>query len=368
MIPIIKPDLAFEEVADDIRAILDSGMLTRGPYVRRFEEAFAAHVGAPFAFTTTSATTALHLSLVAAGIGPGDEVLVSDFTFPASGNAVVQAGAVPVPVDCRPGAFDLDLADAERRIGPRTRAIMPVDPFGQPADLAGVRRLADRHGLVVVEDAACAIGASRDGRPCGGWPGLACFSFHPRKILTTGEGGMITTDDPAVAERIALLRNHGGEAGEDGRFQFVANGFNYRMSEVQAAMGLAQLGRIDAIVADRRRTARDYIERLRRLPGVAVPLAAPVEDCSFQSFVVLLPDGCDRDRVVRDIRTRGIETTLGTYAMHAHPAFARFGLRAGDRPHAWAAQSRSLTLPLLPRMQPAVVDAVVRGLTECLGG
>lgn len=366
MIPIIRPDIAFDDVAADIRAILESGRLTGGEYVARFEDAVARYVGVRHAFATTSATTALHLSLVAAGIGPGDEVLVSDFTFPASGNVIVQAGAVPVLVDCRPGYFDIDVEDAAQKVTPRTRAIMPVDPFGQPADMAAVTALAERHGLFVVEDAACGLGASRDGRRCGAWPGAGCFSFHPRKVITTGEGGAITTNDDALAERFAVLRSHGGVPATTG-MRFEMNGFNYRMSEIQAALGLAQMARIDEIIADRRRTAEGYWERLAGIPGVELPVSAPADQCSFQSLVVLLDEGIDRDAVVVRMREHGVETTLGTYAMHAQPAFERYGHGPADLPQSWRAQQSSVTLPLLPRMSEETVDRVVGELRAAIG-
>ena len=365
LLPLVKPDVGFDEVAPDIRAILESGRLTNGPYVRRFEAMVAEYVGTRHAVATTSATTALHLALVAAGIGDGDEVLASDFTYPATGNAIVQSGAVPVMVDCRPGHFDLDVADAGGKVTAKTRAIVPVDPFGQPADMAAVTKLAERHGLFVLEDAACALGAEHDGRRCGAWPGAGCFSFHPRKIVATGEGGMITTDDDALAERLRLLRNQGCVSGDSG-MSFEANGYNYRMSEIQAALGVAQMKRIDAIIADRRATAALYMERLRDLRCVSVPLSTEARHCTFQSFVILLDDGIDRDAVIRGLRDRGIESTLGTYAMHAQPSFARFGYQPGDLPNAWRAQRQSLTLPLVPRMERELVEEVVEGLAGAL--
>lgn len=367
MIRLMRPDVRFDEVADDIRTILDSGILTRGSYLERFESAVASHVGVRHAFATTSCTTALHLSLVAAGIGSGDEVLVSDFTFPASGNAIVQAGARPVMVDCLPGRFDLDPDDAAAKVNSRTRAIMPIDPFGQPAELTPLHVLADRHGLLVVEDAACALGAQRDGRHCGAWSGASCFSFHPRKVPTTGEGGMITTDDNRLAERIELLRNHGGTYGEVGAV-FTAHGFNYRMSEIQAALGLAQMKNLDEIIEDRRRTAAAYMDLLHEFNCITVPLSAPPAQCTFQSFVVMLADEIDRGQVIRRLREVGIETTLGTYAMHAHPAFAHFGYKPGDLPNAWRAERQSLTLPLLPKMKPDIVNRVVDGLRGAIEG
>lgn len=365
MIPIIKPDISFDEVAEDFRAILESGHLTRGRYVEGFERGIADFVGAPFAVATTSATTALHLALVAAGIGPGDQVLVSDFTYPASGNAIAQTGAVPGLVDCLPGRFDLDPADAAAKVTDRTRAIMVVHPFGQPADMPAIAALAREHDLVVVEDAACALGTSVGGINAGAWGDFGCFSFHPRKILTTGEGGMVTAKDAGFVEKLRLLHSHGAERTESG-FSFVAHGYNYRMSEIQAAMGLAQLRRFADILADRRRTAVAYLERLAGIGDVSVPLSGGVDQCTFQSFVVMLAPGISRELVSQHMRQAGVETTLGTYAMHAHPVFARLGYVPGDLPQSYQAQAQSLTLPLLPRMTEAHLDIVVRALTDAL--
>lgn len=350
----------FADVAEDFRKIVESGMLTSGEFVAGFEADVARYVGTEHAVATTSATSALHLVLVAAGVGPGDEVLVSDFTFPASGNVIAQCGARPVLVDCAPGTFLLDLADAAARITPRTRALMVVDPFGEPCDLAGATALAQEHGLLLLEDAACALGGEAGGRRCGAFPGAGCFSFHPRKIITTGEGGMVTTDDPALAERLRLLRNHGGvRAGVGMRFE--AHGFNYRMSELQAAMGRAQMRRLDEMLAGRRAAAQAYDRALESLGAVSVPAQGSL-GATYQSHVVLLADGIDRDAVCHALREAGIETTLGTYALHAHPAFAPYGYRAGDLPHSHRAQEQSLTLPLWPGMGEEVVRQVAGAL------
>lgn len=362
-IPLARPDVDFNEVADDIRAILDSGILTSGPYVARFEHAVAALVGVEHAVATTSATTALHLTLAALGVGPGDDVLVADFTFPATANVVVQLGARPILVDCAPGSFAIDPDVAESLMTPRTVAVIPVDPFGQPADLPRLDQLATRHGIALVEDAACALGAEIAGRPCGSWPVAGCFSFHPRKTVTTGEGGMVTTADAELAATLRRLRNHGGAPAAVGMC-FTDNGFNYRMSEIAAALGLAQLRRFDQILADRRRCASCYRELLGRVPGIAVPELPPDGHCTYQSFVVVLDANVDRDAVVHTLRARGIETTLGTYALHAQPAFARFGYRPGDLPNSWHYQRQSLTLPLLPGMADPDIEAVVDALAH----
>ncbi|WP_041633706.1 DegT/DnrJ/EryC1/StrS family aminotransferase [Magnetospirillum gryphiswaldense] len=366
MIPIIRPDLSYDEVTENLRAVIESGQLTCGRMVAEFESLVARTVGVKHAVATTSATTALHLALAAKGIGAGDEVLVSDFSFPASANAIIQTGAVPVFVDCRPGGFDLDVDDAVGKVTARTKAIMPVHPFGMPADVKAIAAMADRHGLFVVEDAACAIGAERDEIRCGGGPGVGCFSFHPRKLITTGEGGMVTTNDDALAARLRLLRSHGGQAGPKVGLEFVENGYNYRLSEIQAVLGIAQMKRLDAILADRRRTAALYRQGLAGWADVALPQFDVVGSGTFQSFVVMLGDNIDRDRVVGDMRQAGVETTLGTYAQHAHPAFIRFGYAAGALPHSWRAQRQSLTLPLLPRMDGETVSKVIDALRRVL--
>lgn len=366
MIPLIKPSLDFDRYADDLRSILESGQLTGGRFVAEFELAIARYVGCKHAIATTSATTAMHMTLAAIGIGPGDEVLVSDFTFPATGNVVVQLGATPVLVDCAPGRFDMDIEDLAAKVTPRSRAVLVVHPFGQPADMAGIEAIAARHGLAVIEDAACALGAKLpDGRACGSASLAGCFSFHPRKLLTTGEGGMITTDDAGLNAKLQVLRSHGGQRADVG-LEFIQNGFNYRMSEIQACLGLGQLESFDAVLEDRRRTAREYVERLATLESVSVPLSGPVGACTFQSFVVLLADGIDRNAVSRTMRERGVETTLGTYAMHRHPAFRRFGYLPGDLPNADQLERQTLTLPLTRDMPTSDVDRVVQTLTAAI--
>ena len=366
-LPLIRPNITFDDVEQGLREVFRTGILTRGPFLQQFEDEFAGLVGAAHAVAVTSATTALHLALVAAGIGPGDEVLVSDFSFPASGNVVFQAGATPVLVDCLPGRFELDVERAEAMVTARTRAIMHVDPFGRPADLEAVAALATRHSLLAVEDAACAVGSSFAGRPVGSWPGVAAFSFHPRKLLTTGEGGAVTTDDADLARRMRLLRSHGAEPTATG-LRFVEPGYNYRMNEVQAVMGLAQLRRLDETVRQRRATAELYDSLITEIPGVKTVPAHPRSHPNQQSYVVWVEDASRRDHLQRAMRDTGIETTLGTYAMHAHPAFGRrLGHAPGDLPHSYAAQQHSLTLPLVPDMEPADVRRVCTALTGALG-
>lgn len=366
-LPIIRPDVQFDEVEADLRAIFSSGLLTGGPFLEEFEGQLAGVIGVPEVVATSSATTALHLSLYAHGVGPGDEVLVSDFTFPATGNVIVELGAVPVLVDIRPDEFGIDLDVAASLVTDRTRAILAVDPFGQPLDLSELDTFAARYQLVAVEDAACALGSWRNGRAPGSgkWPG--CFSFHPRKVITTGEGGAISVRDAALAARLRSLRSHGAVRTLGG-MTFEESGFNYRLGEVPAAIGLSQLRRLDAIVGDRQRTARDYELKLSQIEGVELRLPGSGETWSYQSFVVMLDSNIDRSRVAAQMRAEGIETTLGTYAMHSQPAFARFGYEPGSLRHSYRAQQQSLTLPLVPHMAASDVSRVVESLAVAVKG
>jgi perosamine synthetase len=361
-----RPQAGPEELAE-VRDVLESGILTQGPKVAELERMVAELVGVPHAYATTSATTALHLSLVAAGIAPGDEVLVPDFTFPATANVVVQQGAVPVLVDVDLETFAIDPEDLERRVTPRARAVMPVHPFGLPAGMDPVMAVAERHGLAVIEDAACALGATIGGRQAGSFGLAGCFSFHPRKSITTGEGGMITTADDELGRRIGLLRSHGGVR-EGGRFRFEEAGFNYRMSDILAAVGVAQLRRLEDFLAARRRVASWYDARLAGWDALRTPITPGGRTHTYQSYVVLLDEAVDRDAVIRALAADGIESTIGTYALHAEPFFARtYGHRAGDRPRSWRAYRSGLALPLHGGLTEDDVELVVERLRAAVG-
>ncbi len=361
-IPIIIPDVEFGEVERDFKRIFTTGILTSGPYVVDFERSVADRVGVDHAVATTSATTALHLALAVSGVGPGDEVLLSDFTFPATANVVIQTGATPVFVDSGADDFAMDPEHARTLVSGRTRVIMPVDPFGQPADHMSLERIAAESGARLIVDAACSLGASRGGRECGAHGDMGCFSFHPRKVVTCGEGGMVTTDDSSLADQLRLLRNHGSRRTAGPTLEFVEPGFNYRLSEIPAALGLSQMRRIDQILRDRWTTASRYDEALTHMHGVMVPRAASGTTWSYQSYVVVLDDGADRDLVISGMADEGIETTIGTYACHQHPAFSEWGLHRGDLPNSARFANRTLTLPMVPRMTESQVDRVVETL------
>jgi len=351
-----------EREVEEVAGVLASGYLTQGPKVAEFEQAVTRKIGSRYGFAMSSCTTALHLALVVAGVQPGDEVLVADFTFPATANVVVQLGATPVLVDIDLATFTMNVDDLRARITPRSKAIIPVHAFGCSADMHAILAIAREHHLVVIEDAACAIGTTYHSQYCGAMGDLGCFSFHPRKVITTGEGGMITTNDAELAGRIQLLRSHGGvKIGQ--WYQYEAAGFNYRLSDIQGAVGVAQMAKLDYFVERRRLLAGQLKERLEGVPGIRLPQEPPWGGHIYQSFVVLVDEGRDRDRIVADMNARGIETTLGTYALHDQPFFQRgFSYRSGQLPHSHAAYLRSVTLPLYPQMTLSDLDLIAQAL------
>lgn len=355
-----------EAELDAVRKVLESGYLTQGPLAAEFEASIRTVTDTRYAYAVSSATTGLHLSLVALGIGTGDEVIVPAFSFPATANAIVQQGAIPVFVDIDPSTFNIQAGAIEAAISPRTAAIMPVHAFGLCAEMDAVNAVAAKHGLPVIEDAACALAGTYRGRPAGALGTAGVFSFHPRKIITTGEGGVITTDDEVMAERLAVLRAHGAVRGEL-FMEFVDAGFNYRMSDVHAAIGLAQFAKLTDIVHRRRALAAELSARLSGVDELAVPSAPPHIEHSFQSYVVMLDDGIDRDEMIRALRRRGVESTLGTYGMHLQPYFrARFGDLGEALPHATRAHHQALTLPLYPQLTLADLDSLADAVVESL--
>lgn len=354
--------LTGEPEVEAVREVIESGYLTQGAKTAAFESTIRDYTRARHAAAVSSATTGLHLALVALGVQPGDEVVIPGFSFPATANAVIQQGAIPVFVDIDESSFNLDPALLEAAITDRTSAIMPVHAFGLCADMDAINGVAARHGLPVLEDAACALGGTYDGRHAGTLGTAGVYSFHPRKIITTAEGGMITTDDDALAERIGVLRAHGAVRGEL-FMEFVDAGFNYRLSDVHSAIGLAQMARIDDIVAGRRRAASELTNRISGIDGVRVPSEPAGTAHTFQSYVVMLDDGIDRDQVIRRMRTRDVETTLGTYGMHLQPYFReRFAIADEDLPHTTRAHHQALTLPLYPQLTGDDMDVIADAL------
>ncbi len=360
-IPLTKPVLGSEE-GDLVREVLNSGYLVSGPRTAAFEEGLAARIGVAHVVAVNSGTTAIHLLLEAMGIGPGDEVVVPDFCFPSVAASVLHAGAECVLCDVDADSFNLDVARAERALTSRTKAILAVHQFGIPCGAERLKSL----GVHVLEDAACALGAIDDGGNCGSVGVAGCHSFHPRKIITTAEGGAISTNDGALADRLRRRRNHGMARGPRG-VDFVELGRPGRLSDVHAAIGVAQLARLDDLIAGRRRAALSYRPRLAAIEGVIAPDQLWVDGRVYQGLVVRIASRFDRDRVVAKLRDRGIESTIGTYAIHQQGVFAaRCSVAPGGLEGSVTAAAQSLTLPLWPDMPEALVARVTENLAEVL--
>jgi len=325
-IPVARPSIGADE-ENAVVAALRSGWVAQGPKVAEFERAFAEYVGAAQAVAVSSCTSALHLALIAGGIKPGDEVLCPSLSFIATANCIVHAGAKPVFVDIDPTTYNVDPGYIERAISPRTKGILVVHQIGLPAPLHEISEIARRHGLLIVEDAACAIGAEYMGHRIGlPYSTMACFSFHPRKVLTTGEGGMITTADDNLAARLRRLRQHAMSVSDLTRHNSstVVNesygevGYNYRMTDMQAALGLVQLRRLDEMLAKRRELALRYSSRLRPLTWLALPQEPDGFRHNFQSYMVRLSNDAPitRDQLMQQLLDRGVSSRRGIMAIH----------------------------------------------------
>lgn len=384
-IPIAKPFFDREEV-DALAEALASGWVVQGPKVKAFENEVCAYTGVGFGRATTSCTTALHLALLACGVGPGDEVILPSFTFIASTNAVEYVGAKPVFVDVELDTFNINAAMVERAITERTKAIMPVHLFGLCADMDPIMDVAKRRGLKVVEDAACAIGAYYRGRHAGTFGDAGCFSFHPRKSITTGEGGMVLTNDPRIAREIEILRDHGAEVSDLARHEgkglllpeYNRLGFNYRMTDLQGALGVSQMKKLPQILERKREISSRYTEAFSPLSWLRPPLVPEGYIHGFQAYVCrfvgessaedVRPDRLMGLRAMRDVlmnrlNQQGVSTRQGTHAVHALGYYRKkYGLDHWDFPNAWVAENLSIALPLYPQMTFEEQDFIIKVL------
>lgn len=352
-----------------IRAVIESGWVTQGPKVEAFEKEMADMCGADHAVAVSSCTAALHLALVVAGVGPGDEVVVPSMSFIATANAVVHAGATPVFAEVEPDTFNLDLDDVRKRVTDRTKAIMLVHQLGLPADIVAFHGFAEERGLAVIEDAACAIGSSYQGAPIGSHGELVCFSFHPRKLVTTGDGGMILTSSREYADRLRRLRQHGMSVNDRVRSSstaviresYVEVAYNYRLTDIQAAMGIEQLRRLPEMVQRRQNLAASYDKALADHPVIRTPTVPSDVSWNVQSYAIRL-DGWSaeqRDAVMQEMLDADIATRAGVMTAHREPAYADVVV---PLPVSERACDSSLVLPLFTQMSERDLAETVAAL------
>jgi dTDP-4-amino-4,6-dideoxygalactose transaminase len=381
-IPISKPLFGPEEMAA-VQRPLESAWVVQGPFVAEFERKFATFTGAKHALATSSCTTALHAALVALGVGPGDEVIVPAFTWVATANVAEMVGATPVLVDVDLTTCNVDVDRMAAAITPRTKALLPVSLFGLSAPIDPIREIARTHQLKVVEDAACAIGAFYHGHHAGTLVDAGCFSFHPRKAITTGEGGMVTTNDDAVAARIRALRDHGASTSDLVRHhgaqpyllpEFDMLGFNYRLTDIQGAVGSAQMDRLSSVLHQRTRLALRYSEKLAGLEWLRPPVVPDGYRHGYQAYVCLFrPETptrrnvealhAQRNQLMKELEAAGVATRPGTHAVHMLGYYSRkYGYERESMPNAWFLDQLTLTLPLYAQMTDVEQDYVIEQL------
>lgn len=375
MIPITKPFLGEEETKAASEAIL-SGWVSQGPMVKAFENDFASYVGSKHAVAVSSCTTGLHLALICAGVGEGDEVICPSFSFIATANAVKYCGANPVFVDIDPKTYNIDPQKVSAAVNKKTKAILAVHQIGLPADLPKLLQIGKEHGIPVIEDAACAIGArigvDMIGKPHGL---MACFSFHPRKVITTGEGGMITTNDAKIDERLRLLRQHAMNVSDLVRHgskkvifeQYTELGYNYRMTDIQAAIGIQQLKKLDGILEKRREKAAIYDKALAGIAQISVPYVPEGFRHTYQSYMIRVNKNSksSRDRIMEIFQDNGISTRRGIMSSHLEPAYAghknKYPLTESER-----ATSDCVILPLYHTLEENDQQRIINLLKECV--
>lgn len=358
-----------------VRQSLTTGWLTSGPKVREFENMFAERHQVPHAIAVTSATTALHLAVHSLGVGPGDEVVVPAFTWVSTANVVEMCGATPIFVDIDPSTFNLDVSHLSKAISPRTRAVIPVHLFGLCADMDAIKQITG--DIPLIEDGACASGAAYKGTPAGGLGTMGCFSFHPRKSITTGEGGMLTTRDPELASRLEMLRNHGASVSEEQRHhgprpyllaEFNMMGFNYRMTDLQGAVGTVQLRKLDEFIDERKRWAAYYSEALSNLEWLNCPEHPEYQEHGWQSYVTLVDESrspMPRNAIMQKLQDLGISTRPGTHAVHMLGYYRdKYDLKPEDYPGARLANDCSMAIPLHNRMSAEDYSYVVDALNS----
>jgi UDP-4-amino-4,6-dideoxy-N-acetyl-beta-L-altrosamine transaminase len=372
-LPYFQPSIGKAEI-EEVVDTLNSGWLTMGPRTAKFEETIADYTGARHAIAVNSCTAALHLSLVALGIGKGDEVVTTPFTFAATANVIIHTGAKPVFVDINRATYNIDHEKIERVITKRTRAIMPVHYAGQACDMQGIKRIAEKHNLFIIEDAAHAIGSEYEGKKIGTFGYATCFSFYVTKNITTGEGGAITTDNDRFADRLRTLRLHGiskdawkryASAG-DWYYEIEECGWKYNMTDIQAALGIQQMKRLDEFIAVRREYAQIYTEKLSKIKGVITPYEKSGAKHVYHLYPILLKS-YDRNKFVEQLKERNIGCSVHFIPLHLHPFYKKnFKFNKGDFPNAEWVYEKEVSLPLYPRMTKDDLEYVVNAVADVL--
>ncbi len=365
MIRLAYPDMLFKEVSGELKKVIDSGWLTKGPKTQELEEAARKYLKVREAVSVSSGTAALHLSLLALGIGAGDEVIVPDFTFPAAANVIEIVGARAVLADIDKDTLNIDPCEIRKKVNCRTKAIIPVHQFGYPADMGGIMKIARKNGLYVVEDAACAFGSKIGPRMCGSIGDLGCFSFHPRKVISTGEGGLITTNDPKLAKKVRRFREHGMDISGNDRI-FSEAGFNYRISEISAVLGVAQVKKIEKIIRRRLALAVKMRKSLEGIEGLRIIPARIDKNVRhiYQSFIAA-DDGRNVGPLILFLRNRGIEATISNIVIHRQPYYRKkYALKDKDFPSSVWAYEHCLALPFHTNLTGADVRRIVEAVKE----
>jgi perosamine synthetase len=374
MIPIAKPYLTKKEAKAAYDTIL-TGWITQGPRVAEFEEKFALYTGAKYAVAVSNCTTALHLAMIVAGIGPGDEVICPSMSYIATANAIKYVGAKPVFAEINPDNYNLDPKDTIQKISSKTKAILLVHQIGMPADIDAFKEIAAKHKIKLIEDAACAAGSSYKGSKIGSHSDLVCFSFHPRKVISTGDGGMIATNNEAYYNRMKLLRQHGMSVNDRARHEsskiifedHLEVGYNYRLTDIQASVGIRQLEKLDWIIAKRRKIASRYHKAFKDIKYLQLPLEKKGYSSNYQSYSIYLKDDCpvSRNDIMQKMLDAGISTRRGIMTTHRETAYkeecAGLSLPVSEK-----TSDRSIILPLYVPMKDEDIDKVILTFSSIL--
>ena len=368
MIPVCEPFLSGKELEYVSDCLRTNWISSKGKYIEAFEEGFARYCGCKYGIATTNGTTALHLALTSIDIGPGDEVIVPAFTMVATVFAIIYTGAKPVLVDAEPSTWNIDPAKIEEKITDKTKVILPVHIYGHPCEMKAIMEIAEKYDLWVVEDAAEAHGAEYSGKKAGSLGHISCFSFYANKIITTGEGGMVVTNEAEIAQKARLLKDLAFSP--EKRFLHTEIGFNYRMTNIQAAIGLAQLERINDLVAARRHNAHYYNSLLKEIPGITLPVEREGAKNVYWMYGILIKNefGLSRDELMVKLKEKGIETRTFFYPMHEQPVFQEMNLFKGEQyPVAEDLAQKGLYLPSGSSLKKEKIEEICQTIKEIRG-